>query len=287
MIIITGATGALGSRIVDRLLGRLPATEVGVSVRDPDRAAHLADRGVRVRRGDFTDPETLGNAFPGADRVLVISASLHGDAAIRANAAAIDAAREAGAQRILYTSHQAASKDSLFPAQPVHAASEEHLARQGLPFTALRNGYYASALGMFIGEALETGELVAPDDGPFSWTAHDDLAEAAVVALTDDGALDGVSPPLTAPAMFDLEAIAGIIGDISGQRVTRVVIDDDEWKKKRVESGVPEWLAEFFLGMFRAARNGEFAVTDPALETIIGRPATPVRAVLEHILAER
>lgn len=133
MIVVTGATGNLGSQIVDRLLDRLPPDAVGVSVRDVDRAAGLAERGARVRAGDFTDPATLTHAFEGADKVLIVSAAIRGPGALVANRAAIDAARAAGAKRILYTSHQAASRDSLFAAQPTHAATEEHLAGLGFP----------------------------------------------------------------------------------------------------------------------------------------------------------
>ncbi|MEV5210800.1 NmrA family NAD(P)-binding protein [Micromonospora sp. NPDC053740] len=287
MFVVTGATGQLGSQIVDRLLDRLPPDAVGVSVRDVDRAAGLAERGVRVRAGDFTDPATLEHAFAGADKVLVVSASIRGHAAIAANRAAIDAARAAGANRILYTSHQAASRDSLFAAQPTHAATEEHLAGLGVPFTALRNGFYASTLSLSIGTALETGQLVAPADGPVSWTAHADLAEAAAVALTEDGVLDGVTAPLTAPEMLDLEAVAAILSDITGRTVERVVADDDEWRASAIARGMPESAADFTLGMYRAARAKEFAVTDPTLETVIGHRPTPVRAVLETIVAQR
>ncbi|MCG5463821.1 NAD(P)H-binding protein [Micromonospora sp. MED01] len=287
MFVVTGATGQLGSQIVDRLLDRLPPDAVGVSVRDVDRAAGLAERGVRVRAGDFTDPATLEHAFAGADKVLVVSASIRGHAAIAANRAAIDAARAAGANRILYTSHQAASRVSLFAAQPTHAATEEHLAGLGVPFTALRNGFYASTLSLSIGTALETGQLVAPADGPVSWTAHADLAEAAAVALTEDGVLDGVTAPLTAPEMLDLEAVAAILSDITGRTVERVVADDDEWRASAIARGMPESAADFTLGMYRAARAKEFAVTDPTLETVIGHRPTPVRAVLETIVAQR
>ncbi|MEU8156191.1 NmrA family NAD(P)-binding protein [Micromonospora sp. NPDC048986] len=287
MFVVTGATGQLGSQIVDRLLDRLPPDAVGVSVRDVDRAAGLAERGVRVRAGDFTDPATLEHAFAGADKVLVVSASIRGHAAIAANRAAIDAARAAGANRILYTSHQAASRDSLFAAQPTHAATEEHLAGLGVPFTALRNGFYASTLSLSIGTALETGQLVAPADGPVSWTAHADLAEAAAVALTEDGVLDGVTAPLTAPEMLDLEAVAAILSDIMGRTVERVVADDDEWRASAIARGMPAAAADFTLGMYRAARAKEFAVTDPTLETVIGHRPARVRAVLETLVAHR
>ncbi|MCY1141016.1 NmrA family NAD(P)-binding protein [Actinoplanes sp. Pm04-4] len=280
MIVITGATGQLGSRIVERVLDRVPATEVGVSVRDVTQAASLADRGVRVRSGDFTEPAGLAHAFEGADRVLIISASIRGAGAVAANLAAIDAARAAGAQRILYTSHQAASADSLFAPQLTHAATEDYLAGLGVPFTALRNGFYASTLGYYLGAARETGELVVPEDGPFSWTAHDDLAEAAAIALADDGVLDGVTPPLTAPELLDFEAVAAILSDLTGRTIKRVMAGDDEWKAAAVAGGMPEFAADFTLGMFRAARRGEFAVTDPTLEKLLGRPARTVREQL-------
>ena len=209
MIVITGATGRLGSGIVERLLDRVPAETVGVSVRDVDRAAALAERGVRVRAGDFTEPTTLEKAFEGAEQVLVVSASIRGAGAVAANIAAVDAARAAGAERVLYTSHQASSPTSLFLPQHTHAATEDHLAALDVPFTALRNGFYTSTLGFYVGEALETGRLALPQDGPVSWTAHDDLAEAAAVALAEPGALDGITAPLTAPEALDLAAVAG------------------------------------------------------------------------------
>ncbi|MEP6629040.1 MAG: NAD(P)H-binding protein, partial [Lapillicoccus sp.] len=184
MIVVTGANGRLGSQIVRHLLDRVPASEVGVSVRDVDDAAALLQRGVRVRRGDFTDPGSLQHAFEGADQVLVVSAAIRGPGAAAANRAAIDAAVEAGASRVLYTSHQAASFHSLFPAQPQHAATEEYLAHHGVGWTALRHGFYASTLEIYLPAALETGELRLPEDGPWSWTAHADLAEADAIALT-------------------------------------------------------------------------------------------------------
>ncbi|WCH97147.1 NAD(P)H-binding protein [Streptomyces moderatus] len=287
MLIVTGATGHLGTLIVDRLLERMSADRIGVSVRDVRKAAEFAERGVRVREGDFTEPDSLKHAFEDAERVLVVSAAIRGDAALTANSAAIDAAREAGAQRILYTSHQAASSTSLFPPQQVHAATEEHLKRQGVPYTALRNGFYASTLSSYIDTALKTGTLAAPQDGPVSWTAHEDLAEAAAVALTQDGALQGITPPLTAPHTLDFAAVADILSRITDRTITRVVMDDEEWVSAAVAGGMPRPAAEFSLTMFTASRNGEFNTTDPALGTTIGHPAKTVHQTLEAVVRSR
>ncbi|GAA0555442.1 NAD(P)H-binding protein [Paractinoplanes ferrugineus] len=276
MIVVTGATGNLGGQIVDLL----PAADLGVSVREPAKAAHLAARGMRVRRGDFTDPASLTSAFEGADQVLIVSASIRdSDTAIAANRAAIDAARTVGVKRIVYTGHQAAAHRSLFAPMPVHAATEDYLAESGVPYTVLRNGFYVTTLAFYLPQALATGVLALPADGPVSWTAHADLAEAAVAALTSADLLDGVTPPLTGPAAVDLAEVAQILTDVTGREFTRVVVDDDEW---RATAG---GFADFTLGMFRAARAGEFAVTDPILAKAIGRPATPVREFVERFVA--
>src|SRR5690349_13239406 len=115
MIIITGSTGRLGRMTVERLLGRVPAEEIGVSVRNPEKAGDLRERGVRVRRGDFADPESLARAFEGASQVLIVSADTTGEAALRLHRTAIDAAVKAGAGRIVYTGHVGTRPSSLFP----------------------------------------------------------------------------------------------------------------------------------------------------------------------------
>jgi uncharacterized protein YbjT (DUF2867 family) len=284
MIVITGASGKLGSLIVDRLLERVPAEQVGVSVRDPARADGLAARGVRVRQGDFAEPATLDAAFEGATQVLIVSVNAIGPEKVAQHTGAVDAAYAAGAKRVLYTSHQGAGAASLFSPMVDHAATEEYLSGLGTPFTSLRNGYYADTIPVLFGQALETGELVAPADGPVSWTAHADLASAAARILTDGG-FDGPTPPLTAADVFDLEQVARVLGDVSGRRVRRVVVDDEQWQADMVARGVPEGRATLLLGMFLASRRGEFAATDPALEALLGRPATSLGEFLGHRLA--
>src|ERR1039457_3579257 len=103
--------------------------------------------------------------------------------------AAIQAAREAGAKRVLYASHMGSNAASPFAPMPDHAATEALLQASGMAFTCLRNGFYAASGLMLMGDALQTGRLIAPQDGPVSWTAHADLAEAAAIALTGEGRL--------------------------------------------------------------------------------------------------
>ncbi|TMU90339.1 NAD(P)H-binding protein [Streptomyces sp. DASNCL29] len=280
MIIVTGANGQLGRMVAERLLEAVPAEEIGVSVRDVAAARDLGARGVRVRRGDFADPDTLPHAFEGASKVLIVSTSTTGEAAVRGHRTAVAAAAAAGAERILYTSHMGASPSSRFAPMPDHAATEEALRQSGVPFTSLRNGFYVSSAVELVRGALETGVLAVPEDGPVAWTAHADLADAAVLALTGE-VLDGLSPALTGPEVIDMAGIAEILTRLTGRPIRRVVVSDDEYRARLVTHGVPEPSAEMLVGLFAASREGDFAPVDPTLADVLGRPVVRVEDYLK------
>ncbi|MGV4981162.1 NmrA family NAD(P)-binding protein [Streptomyces sp. NRAIS4] len=285
MIIVTGATGQLGRRIVDGLLTRVPAQQIGVSVRDPRKAQGLADRGVRVRQGSFSDAASLAHAFEGATQVLVVSVDKLGEEAVRQHRTAIEAAVTAGARRILYTSHMGAGAASRFQACRDHAATEEALRACGVPFTSLRNGFHAASALQFLGPALETGEVVLPADGPVCWTAHADLADAAAAVLADEGRFDGPTPPLTAAQALTFDDLAAIAGELTGRTITRISVPDGHFREQMVGRGVPAETADQLLGVFTAARAGEFTTVDPALATLIGREPVTMEAVLRGRLS--
>ena len=168
MIIVTGATGKLGQAIVERLLKNLPSDQVGVSVRDPEKAYALQDQGVRVRKGDFGDRESLRSCFEGASQVLIISSNSADEADVQYHRNAIEAAEAAGARRLLYTSHMGANPASPFAPMRDHAATEEILKTSGIAFTSLRNGFYSDSGLMLMGDAFKTGKIIAPENGPVS-----------------------------------------------------------------------------------------------------------------------
>ena len=279
MIVVTGATGALNGATVDHLLDLVPAEQIAVAVREPAKAAPLAARGVTVRGGgDYADPD-LPRAFEGADQLLLVSSNDPGADAVALHRAAIDAARTAGVGRILYTSHQGAAADSPFRPAVVHAATEDLLAASGLPWTSLRNGFYAHSLDWLLGPWRETGTVTVPADGPVSWTAREDAAYAAAEVLASDGGYDG---PVTmtareAPTFTDVAALAS---EAAGREIGVAVVDPEEWVAGQVAAGQPEPMARFTLGMYQAAAGGWFAGVDPLLGTLLGREP---RSVREHL----
>ncbi len=279
MIIVTGATGALNGATVDQLLGRVSAEDIAIAVRDVGKAERFAALGVEVRHGDYAHPGSLPKAFAGADQLLLVSSSDPGADAVSLHRAAIDAAVAAGVGRILYTSHQGAGLDSPFRPARDHAQTERLLAESGVPWTSLRNGFYAHSLNWLTGKWRETGTIAVPADGPVSWTAREDAAEAAAIILTSNGAYDGPTT-LTAGTAVTFEDVAAIASELTGRTVERVVLGENEWIAAQVAHGSQELVARFSLGIYQAAQEGRFAGTDPLLGELLGREPRTVRELL-------
>lgn len=284
MIVVTGASGQLGAQVVANLLARVPPRQIVASARDPQKAASLTERGVQVRKGDFGDPGSLAAAFSGAEQVLLISVDKLGEQARQLHRQGAEAARQAGARRVLYTSHAGARADSPFAPASDHAATEAWLADAGVPFTSLRHGFYAESALHMIGRAFETGVLRVPADGPVSWTARSDLAEADAAILADEGRLQGITPALTAPEAFTMADLATIASGLTGREIRHVALSDDKWLAQAIAQGTPEPMARMLLGAYQAARRGDFSAVDPTLQAVLGRRPLTMRDVLAATL---
>lgn len=280
MIVVTGATGQLGRKVVEGLLKKVPSAQVGISVRDPEKAQDLKQPGVRVCKGDFADAASLAEAFDGAEQVLIVSVNKFGEEAVRQHSNAIEAAKKAGAKRILYTSHQGASPSSAFVPARDHAATEALLQACGVPYVSLRNGFYAESALFQLGGVKQAGKIVLPEDGPVSWTARADLAEAAVAALTRTDLFDGISPPLTGSEDLDFADIAHLASELLRRNIVRETVSDEEYRAGLIAHGLPEVVADGLGSLYKASRAREFAVVHSTLEEVLGRTPTTMRDVL-------
>ena len=280
MIIVTGATGQLGRSVIENLVRRIPADQVAVSVRNISKAADLAAQGIKVREGDFDKQEGLGEAFAGADQVLIVSVDKLGEEALRLHHAAIHAARKAGAHRTLYTSHMGARIGSPFLPADQHAITEQDLAASGSAYTSLRHGFYVESCLQMLSHDLLNGELRTPQDGPVTWTARADLAEADAAILAGNGEWNEITSPLTANKASTMAELAVLASEVYKPKIPHVFISDEEWLNLKLPPVCPLSTLKMLLGMFQAARNGDFAATDPALATLLGRPPLTMQEVL-------
>lgn len=286
LLVVTGSTGQLGGLIVKALIDRYPKERIVATTRVPEQADELRALGVQVRWADYEKPESLDEAFIGADQILVISSNARalGEDPSKQHQIVFTAAKKAHAKRIVFTSQMGASESSAFPPMHDYAASEVLLKNCGVPFVALRHGFYATSAIQIMAEALVHGQLTTIQDGKISWVAHADLAEAAALILIGEVKFDGITPPLTGPEALDFSDLAAIASQLQKKKVTHTIVNDDQMRAPLIARGIPESIIEMLLGLYIGARNQEWSTVDPTLQNLLGRPLITMKEQLKQII---
>ena len=282
MIGITGATGHLGQLTVQALLSSgTPASQIVAIVRSLEKAAPLAARGVQVRRGDYTQPETLKAALEGVDKLLLISSSDLDDR-VGQHRHVIEAAKQAGVKLLAYTSFLRADTSQLSLTAD-HKPTEEIIRASGLPFVFLRNGWYlenynpaqAAGAGAVLGSA---------GDGRVSAAARADYAEAAAAVLTGPGHEHKVYE-LGGDESFTLGELAAEIASQSGKSVVYRNMPQAEYAQMLQGFGVPTEFAEMLADSDTQISRGELYTDSRDLSRLIGRPTTTLAEGVRAALA--
>ena len=274
-IVVTGATGHLGRLVVENLLARgVPAADVVATGRDTARIADLAGRGVTVRHADFDDPATLKEAFAGAGRLLLVSASEVGRR-IPQHRNAVDAAREAGVELLAYTSAPKADRTALKLAAE-HRATEEYIRAAGVPFVFLRNCWYLEVYTAQIPAQLEQGAVTgAAGDGRFSPAARADYAEAAAAVLAG-GEHAGQVYELGGDTAITLADYAAELSRQAGREVAYRDLPVDAYARMLEGFGLPAPVAEVIADADAGIARGDLLSDDGTLRRLIGRETTPL-----------
>ncbi|NUP28749.1 MAG: NAD(P)H-binding protein [Nocardia sp.] len=278
MLVVTGATGQFGRLAVEALLRRgVPASHLAVAVRDTDKAADLADRGITVRAADYDRPETLAPAFADAEKLLFVSANGPEDLRIRQHTAVVDAAARAGAGLVAYTSVVEADTNPLGLAR-VHRETEARLRAAGLPTVLLRNGWYTENYTAGLADSVRRGNLVgSAGKGGIASATRADLAEAAAAVLTAGDEQAGKVYELTGDVAWTLDDLAATAAAVSGQPVGYTDLPAAQYAEILTGAGLPGFLVDLLVDSEVQIARGALATVTPDLTRLLGRPATPLR----------
>jgi NAD(P)H dehydrogenase (quinone) len=271
MITITGASGKLGRAVARELGKRIEPARVTLGSRTPENIDDLRKQGFQIAIADFERPETLDQLFRGAQTALVICG--HGDnqSRIRQHKHAFQAARGAGASRLLYTSFTNPTAGSLFTFAQVHEASEDLARQTGLRCTFLRNNHYAENLEAALGLARRTGVLALPGaHGKVAYIARADVAAATAGALTIDDA--PTEAEITGNAALDLFEVAELASQAWGMKVTARDMPAAEYAQLLTGRNLPGFVVDAQVGIRLAAGAGEYARVTRDAERLAGRP---------------
>jgi len=291
MLLISGANGNLARSVIANLLRLTDPDNILVTTRDPSsaHAQELAARGVTVRHGDFDAPETLGPAFAGATRALLISTYADNSERLRQNLAALEAVKAAGVRHILYTSFLAAGPDALAEhSQLVHWPTELAIASSGLSYTVLRHALYAEILVADLDDTLRSGVLRrCGGDAACTYIARDDLGLSAATLLAGAGTESGVINE-TMERSYTGDEVAEAIGGCFGTPVRYEAVPAEDWPAYTTEKwGMPASLAASTVGTMRAIEAGQFDLVSGDYRAITGRGPQTLDQFLAAVRAAR
>ena len=281
-LLVTGATGKFGTKVMEILLKTVPAEQLAVSVRNPEKAEEFRARGVDVRQGDFDQPESLDIAFSGVDRLLLISADGDNETRIRQHNHAVAAAKRAGVSFIAYTSlANAEASQNLFA--PTHQATEAAIVKTGIAYSFLRNNWcLENEISGIQGVLAGAPWLTSAAAGKVGWALQQDFAEAAATVLTGEGHENTVYELSGQPLSQD--ELAAVLGDVLGKEVTVQQVDDVAYAESMAGAGVPDFVVPILVEIQKSIRVGSLDVESNDFEKLLGRPATPIQEALRKIV---
>ncbi|MXV44358.1 NmrA family NAD(P)-binding protein [Saccharibacter sp. 17.LH.SD] len=284
-ILVTGATGRIGSLVIDRLVGK------GVSIKALARNTSKvkARDGVEAVQGDMTDVPSIRAALKGVDTLFLINAVLPDE--VTQALTTLDLAREAGIKRIVYFS---VFNSQLFADVPHFAGKglvERVIDSYDIPATVLRPAYFIQNDLMLL-QAIKSGFYPQPVGGRGVAMVDDrDIADVAAHELLRRDKAPAPLPrntiEIVGPDVLTGEEIAKIWSEELKQPV-QYGGDDLARFEEQMASFIPGWQAHDLRVMFRAFhRYGMIpgADTQETLEALIGHPLRSYRAFVRETLS--
>ena len=266
-IAVTGATGAVGSRVAKLL--RAGGVHPRLVVRDLARVEPVAGfEAVAMGPRGYRDQTALTEALGGCDTLFLVSARESADRVVE-HAHAVRAAVDAGVTRIVYTSFLGADPDAVFTFGQDHYATEQLIRESGVAWTFLRDSFYLDFIPHMVGE---DGVIRGPaGDGRCAWVARDDVAAAAAAVLqADDGAHDGKAYDLTGPEAHTLSWVAERLSAVTGREIRFRNETVQGAYESRSHIDAPDFEKDGWVTSYVAIGVGDMDVVSDAVESLTG-----------------
>ena len=268
MILVTGATGNTASGLIPAL--RSKGADVRALVREESKAQPLRDQGVEVMIGNLSNPETLDRPFAGVEKVVLITANGPDQATNGINA--IEAAKRAGNPHIVRASGlvPAPAKETVIGRQL--AEIEEKLKASGLPYTIIRPTFFMQNTMIAAQSVASQGVIYMPlKDGHIGMVDLRDIVEVDLKVLTSCGH-EGKTYTLTGPESISIDDVAAGLSKALGKEIKYVDVPLEAGREAMVGMGVPEFVADGFIEVFKNFSEGGGDLTTHDVEFVTGNP---------------
>lgn len=264
-VLITGATGTVGSGLVETLRSR--DVPVRALVRDAEKATSLRSKGVEVVVGDLDHPEGLERALEDVAKIYLIT--WNGPSAVLHAHNVIDAARRAGRPHIVRQGAYGSERSRIVRD---HQAIDDELAASGLPVTTLKPTWFMQNAMMAASGVASSGVIWMPfKDGRVGMIDTRDIVDVAAEVLTA-GDHEGESYVLTGPASVSFHDVARALSNALDKTVAYVDVPPEVARQGFLDAGFPAWIADGYLELIADFADDWGDTVSPDVERILARP---------------
>lgn len=302
MLALTGTTGKIGGAVLKSILDEdlIPVNELVICASSnptDGRWDLLKSQGARVRRSDYSDPDSLIKAFSGCSKVFLVSTpriemdyndAPPGEGREKHHINAVEAAQKAGVKHIYYTS-LAFGSESKAGVMQAHLRTEAFLrGLNNISFTIIREGLYNESWPLYFGyydlKDDDRKEVVVAGDGPISWTSIADLGLSTALVVTESSTeYTGKTLHLSASKSITLKDIATIVTKVKGKEVILSVVSRDQYIEYYVQRGKERGHVEWWVSSYAALVANECFVKDGTLKELLSRSGKVPKPVEETV----
>lgn len=275
MIFITGGTGKVGTELVREL--QACGADFTALAHSERSAAALAEQGMRVVRGDVTQPDTL--PLHNAEKLFLLTSGLPNQTQVEN--ALIDAAGRAGVRHIVKLSVYGAGPGVTALRQ--HGETEDYLRASGMAYTMLRPNSFMQNLPNTDGYTIQHQHAIyAPTgNGRVSFVDVRDVAEVAAIALTQPGH-EKQTYSLTGPEALSWGDLAARFSAHLGTPIQFVDIPSEAFRQNLMGVGVPEFYATMLQELFQLYHDDVASPVTHDIERVTGHPARAMEDYLRE-----
>ena len=280
-ILVTGATGQMGSKVITTLLKKIAPHQINVISRKEEKLVEPKSKGMNTFIGSYEDVASLEKAMKGVDTVLLISGGDQGDR-MQEHRNVIDTAKKCGVQNIAYTSRALKDRTTLKnKLMQDHFDTEDYIKQSGMNYTIFQNGLYMEFLQFFVNkDHIEKGIFLPTGDGKVAFTLRADQAEAMANVLMNEICENKVYQ-FTNSESYSFFDVAKILSELSGKEVKYTPIELFKFEQTMKQRGLPDAVINKMAGFLMDIKNNQETVVTDDLKNKLGRKPASLKEGLK------
>jgi uncharacterized protein YbjT (DUF2867 family) len=274
MILVSGATGTVGSEVVKQL-SSFTDVNIKAAARSVEKIKNLESgnnvKGVHI---DYNKPESMKEALKDVDKLFLLAPAVPNAEELESNL--VNEAKKAGVRYIVKQSVMGADEDADVEIMRQHRKAEKIIEESGIPYTFLRPNEFMQNFINFHGHSIKNNNAfyLPLENAKVSVVDVHDIAAVAVKALTENGdnnRHNNKAYLITGPEALSYHQMAELLSNATGKKVSYVSISEDEARAAMKEMGMDDWLINTISELASYFKKGYASQVSSAVEEITGK----------------